>query len=204
MLPPYDTRETLRRLEAEVAALAPAPSCLLGDTFHDRKSEARLAARRRGAAADAGRAAGALIWVVGNHDADGPQAPAGRGGGRAVDRRPDPAPRAGGRRRSPARSRATCIPAARVDGARAARCGGAASSPTASALILPAFGAYAGGLNVLRPRPSPACSRARRWPPRWAADGCMRSAGSRSRGTTPTAHPGEGRDPDGMAQMRAL
>ncbi|MBJ7411060.1 MAG: ligase-associated DNA damage response endonuclease PdeM, partial [Phenylobacterium sp.] len=73
MLPPYDTRETLRRLEAEVAALAPATVVLLGDTFHDRKSEGRLAGD------DAGRlralAVGrALVWVVGNHDADGPQA----------------------------------------------------------------------------------------------------------------------------------
>lgn len=44
MLPPYDTRETLRRLAAEVEALAPAMVVLLGDTFHDRRSEARLAA----------------------------------------------------------------------------------------------------------------------------------------------------------------
>ena len=44
MLPPYDTAETLRRLAAEVAALSPAAVILLGDTFHDRRSEDRLAA----------------------------------------------------------------------------------------------------------------------------------------------------------------
>jgi metallophosphoesterase superfamily enzyme len=32
MLPPYDTRETLKRLAAEVDALAPAVLILLGDT----------------------------------------------------------------------------------------------------------------------------------------------------------------------------
>ncbi|MEO8115667.1 MAG: phosphoesterase, partial [Phenylobacterium sp.] len=44
MLPPYDTRDTLGRLEAEVTALTPRAVVLLGDTFHDRQSEARLAA----------------------------------------------------------------------------------------------------------------------------------------------------------------
>lgn len=72
MLPPYDTRKTLARLEAEVAALAPSVIVLLGDTFHDASSEDRLdagdAARLRALAT--GRA---LILVEGNHDADGPR-----------------------------------------------------------------------------------------------------------------------------------
>ena len=42
MLPPYDTRETLDRLEAEVADLAPRVLVLLGDSFHDRGAEGRL------------------------------------------------------------------------------------------------------------------------------------------------------------------
>ncbi|HET6969477.1 MAG TPA: ligase-associated DNA damage response endonuclease PdeM, partial [Phenylobacterium sp.] len=73
MLPPYDTRETLRRLMAEVEAAAPQVVVLLGDTFHDRRSEDRLAADDAAAlrALAAGRR---LVWVVGNHDADGPQA----------------------------------------------------------------------------------------------------------------------------------
>ncbi len=44
MLPPYDTRETLTRLEAEVAALEPATLIFLGDSFHDGAAEDRLAA----------------------------------------------------------------------------------------------------------------------------------------------------------------
>ena len=43
MLPPYDTRATLERLEREVEALAPATLVFLGDSFHDGRAEARLA-----------------------------------------------------------------------------------------------------------------------------------------------------------------
>ena len=73
MLPPYDTRETLERLEAEVAATQPAVLVFLGDSFHDGKGEGRLAAEdsRRIAGLASGRT---LAWVVGNHDADGPKA----------------------------------------------------------------------------------------------------------------------------------
>lgn len=62
MLPPYDTRETLKRLAAEIAALAPKVVILLGDTFHDRGSEARLAGDD--AEALRGLAMGrTLVWV---------------------------------------------------------------------------------------------------------------------------------------------
>ena len=44
MLPPYDTRETLRRLIAEVAALNPRTVVFLGDTFHDGEAEDELIA----------------------------------------------------------------------------------------------------------------------------------------------------------------
>src|SRR6201988_2747101 len=44
LLPPYDTRETLARLAAEAAQLMPRRIVLLGDTFHDRAAEDRLAA----------------------------------------------------------------------------------------------------------------------------------------------------------------
>src|SRR6185369_5446079 len=73
MLPPYDTRETLRRLAAEGAALAPAVVVVLGDTFHDRRSEGRLAADDAESLRDLARGR-TLVWVIGNHDADGPRA----------------------------------------------------------------------------------------------------------------------------------
>jgi DNA ligase-associated metallophosphoesterase len=145
MLPPYDTRETLRRLEAEVTELTPAAVILLGDTFHDRRSEDRLARD------DAGRlralAVGrTLIWVIGNHDADGPQ----RLPGEAVDElelagltfRHEPQPGA-----QPGEVAGHLHPAAKVRAPRGTvrrRC----FVTDGERAILPAFGAYAGGLNV--------------------------------------------------------
>ena len=72
LLPPYDTGETLRRLEVEVAALSPRILVFLGDSFHDGRAEGRLAARDAIRLAELARGR-TLIWVVGNHDADGPR-----------------------------------------------------------------------------------------------------------------------------------
>ena len=145
MLPPYDTRETLRRLAAEVEVLAPTVVVLLGDTFHDRTSEDRLAADD----ADSLRALArgrSLIWVVGNHDADGPRALPGEVAGelalRGLVLRHEP--RAGCQ---PGEISGHLHPAAKVKATRGSvrrRC----FITDAERMILPAFGAYAGGLNV--------------------------------------------------------
>jgi hypothetical protein len=145
MLPPYDTRETLGRLEAEVGELAPAAVVLLGDTFHDRRSEDRLAgddAERLRALAVGRR----LIWVVGNHDADGPQALPGETAdemsvaGLVLRHEPQ----AGFQ---PGEVAGHLHPAAKVRAPRGTirrRC----FITDGERVILPAFGAYAGGLNV--------------------------------------------------------
>ena len=67
MLPPYDSRATLDRLEAEVAALDPATVILLGDSFHDTRAIPRMAAddRARLARLAHGRD---WLWLEGNHD----------------------------------------------------------------------------------------------------------------------------------------
>jgi DNA ligase-associated metallophosphoesterase len=145
MLPPYDTRDTLRRLGAEIAALAPAMVILLGDTFHDRRSESRLAAPDAQALRDLARGR-ALVWIVGNHDADGPQALPGEVVAElalcGLNLRHEPRPglqpgEIAGHLHPAARVRATSGSVRRrcfvTDGERA---------------ILPAFGAYAGGLNI--------------------------------------------------------
>ena len=44
LLPPYDTRATLDRLEAEIAVLNPKTVVLLGDSFHDARAVAALPA----------------------------------------------------------------------------------------------------------------------------------------------------------------
>jgi len=67
MLPPYDSRATLDRLEAEIDALQPAAVVLLGDSFHDAKSIGRMAEADK---ARLGRLAAGRdwIWLEGNHD----------------------------------------------------------------------------------------------------------------------------------------
>lgn len=147
MLPPYDTRETVSRLEREIAATTPEILVFLGDSFHDRAAHARLAAEdaARIAALAEGRR---LIWVVGNHDADGPgeSLP-----GEVVDEialgglllRHEP--QAGVQ---PGEVSGHLHPCAKIRGAGGKvrrRC----FVTDGERLILPAFGAYTGGLNVL-------------------------------------------------------
>jgi DNA ligase-associated metallophosphoesterase len=146
MLPPYDTRETLRRLAAEVEALSPRTLIFLGDTFHDGEAEDRLAdedAGRLRALAQGRR----LVWVVGNHDADGPKGLPGESldalALRGLVFRHEP--QAG---RQPGEAAGHLHPAARVRSALGSvrrRC----FITDGERIVLPAFGAYAGGLNVL-------------------------------------------------------
>ncbi|WP_304192310.1 ligase-associated DNA damage response endonuclease PdeM [Phenylobacterium aquaticum] len=145
MLPPYDTRETLGRLAAEAEALRPDAIVLLGDTFHDGRSEERLAAddAARLRALAQGRT---LIWVVGNHDADGPRALPGEIAdelvlaGLTLRHEPQAGPQF-------SEVAGHLHPAARVTATRGTvrrRC----FISDGERVILPAFGAYAGGLNV--------------------------------------------------------
>jgi DNA ligase-associated metallophosphoesterase len=152
LLPPFDTADTLGRLEAEVEALSPRVLVLLGDSFHDRRSLSRLskADARRIASLGQGRS---LIWIVGNHDEEGLQAAFGTGGGvlpgdlaaelsfGALTLRHEPS---GG---APSEVCGHLHPCAKV--VRAGRSVRRRAFVTDGLrLILPAFGAYAGGLNV--------------------------------------------------------
>ena len=67
MLPPYDSRATLDRLEAEIDSLQPRMVVLLGDSFHDATSVGRMAAEDR-ARLDRLAAGRDWIWLEGNHD----------------------------------------------------------------------------------------------------------------------------------------
>jgi DNA ligase-associated metallophosphoesterase len=146
LLPPYDTRETLDRLEAEVEALSPQVVVLLGDSLHDGAAETRLDAADARRLATIGRRR-ALAWVVGNHDADGPASLPGE----IVDRlevegldlthepRPGPAPGEVAGHLHP------CAKLVRYGRGVRRRC----FLTDGERLVLPAFGAYAGGLNVL-------------------------------------------------------
>jgi hypothetical protein len=145
LLPPYDTRETLARLAAEAARLAPRAIVLLGDTLHDPGAETRLdPADAR--ALETLAAVAELIWIVGNHDADGPtrlpgrSVAAWRAAGLTLTHEPAAAPRAG-------EVAGHLHPCARVksrSGAVRRRC----FITDGERLVMPAFGAFAGGLNV--------------------------------------------------------
>ncbi|WP_454759296.1 ligase-associated DNA damage response endonuclease PdeM [Caulobacter segnis] len=146
MLPPYDTRETLDRLDRELSLLAPERLIFLGDSFHDGGGEARLAAddykRLEGLAL--GRE---LVWAVGNHDADGPKVLPGdiideaEVSGLTLRHEPLPGVQLG-------EVAGHLHPAAKVSSGRGVtrrRC----FVTDGQRLVLPAFGAFTGGLNIL-------------------------------------------------------
>jgi len=146
LLPPYDTAATLERLEALVARYLPQTVVSLGDGFHDRAGPRDLSAPLVDRLAALVGSLG-WIWITGNHD---PVLPLALGGAAmpelALDGlrfRHDPAGLPGeiaGHLHPKAR---LAIPGFR--GSRPCFVG------DAERLILPAFGAYTGGLNALDP-----------------------------------------------------
>lgn len=146
LLPPYDTDSTLTALEGLVARLAPARVVSLGDAFHDpfapeRLSPANLA---RIAALQAGRD---WVWVAGNHDRTLVCDVGGRHVGAFVlgsltfrhepSAEPEPGEVAG-----------HLHPAARV-ALRPKSVRRRCFASDGRRLLVPAFGAYTGGLNIL-------------------------------------------------------
>jgi DNA ligase-associated metallophosphoesterase len=145
MLPPYDTTETLQRLGRLVARLDPVVVVALGDSFHDDGGAARLSTRDRDdlRAIQRGRD---FVWLAGNHD---PGRPCGLDGLHAdelavgpVTFRHEPQPGAAGE------IAGHLHPCARVAG-RGRSVRRKCFAGDGHRLVLPAFGAYAGGLNVL-------------------------------------------------------
>jgi DNA ligase-associated metallophosphoesterase len=69
LLPPYDTATTLARLGRVIASYSPRVVVALGDSFHDPNGPARIAPRDRAAlkVLQRGRE---WIWIAGNHDPD--------------------------------------------------------------------------------------------------------------------------------------
>jgi uncharacterized protein len=146
MLPPYDTGATLRRVANLVDALRPTTVIALGDSFHDRRARGRmakedvLAVRSLTDRID-------WVWIEGNHD---PQPPADLGGRVTHELRLGPLtfrhePAAGIARGEIA---GHLHPSARVLGrGRSVRARCFASD--GERMVMPAYGALAGGLNIL-------------------------------------------------------
>ncbi len=145
MLPPYDTAETLMRLAAVIARYQPTVVVALGDSLHDRGAALRLGAESHRALAEL-QSRRSWIWVTGNHDPEIDMAL----GGQVVDgldlrglrlqHAPSEGPAAG-------EIAGHLHPAARISIK-----GSVLRRPCfvgdGERLVLPAFGAFTGGLNV--------------------------------------------------------
>jgi DNA ligase-associated metallophosphoesterase len=143
LLPPYDSAATLARLAAAIARHDPRTVIALGDSFHDGAAHRRLPAAERDAlrALQRGRD---WIWIAGNHDPAPPDDLGGTATGTiaigALSFRHEPTGTRGEiaghlhpKARVAARGRAVERRCFASDGQR---------------VVMPAFGAYAGGLNI--------------------------------------------------------
>jgi len=145
LLPPYDTTATLTRLAMLIERYAPRLVVALGDSFHDGGGPARMSDISRAGlkALQRGRD---WLWIAGNHDPD----PADNIGGRFAEIlalgpltfRHEPSPdRCDGEIAGHLHPQARIARRGRAVSRRCFACDG-------KRLVMPAFGAYAGGLNV--------------------------------------------------------
>ncbi len=146
LLPPYETRETLQRLSDEIARRKPEEVICLGDSFDDNAASGGLALVERETLSTlmAGRR---WTWISGNHD----PAPIEIGGGTVAEaRRGDLVFRHIAATGGTGEVSAHYHPKARLTlkGRRISR---PCFVLGAGRLILPAFGAYTGGLSVRDP-----------------------------------------------------
>lgn len=145
LLPPYDTAETLTRLEAEIAALSPRVLVFLGDSFHDAGASQRLSADDATRVSQFARGR-TLIWLAGNHDAGGPGAlPGDRA--EAIDLQGLALVHEPGDGHTDGEVAGHLHPCAKVKG-RVGSVRRRCFITDGRRLVLPAFGSYAGGLNV--------------------------------------------------------
>ena len=143
-LPPYDTAATLARLTRLVMRHTPRLVICLGDSFHDPQADRRVSAQDTDAlrALQAGRD---WLWIAGNHD---PAPPRGLGGEAACELKLGPVTLRHEPRRGPQPGEIAghLHPAARVvspSGSTRRRC----FVSDGTRCVLPAFGAFTGGLN---------------------------------------------------------
>ena len=145
LLPPYDTAATLAQLARLITRYAPRLVVALGDSFHDREGPARIAesdlvtlrALQRGRD---------WIWIAGNHD---PEPAAGIGGSFAATIACDPIVFRHEPQMHPCEGEIAghLHPVARVS-QRGRTTSRRCFAADGRRLVMPAFGAYAGGLNV--------------------------------------------------------
>ena len=147
LLPPYDTRTTLLALAGVVSRYAPRRVIALGDSFHDVGGPERLLDGDSDAL-QAMRAGREWVWIVGNHDPALPEAVGGEVVPEVVirDLVLRHAPEAGARYELAGHLHPVAKVVRRGGGVRR-RC----FVTSGARCVMPAFGAYAGGLNVCDP-----------------------------------------------------
>lgn len=146
MLPPYDTGETLDRLQQLINDWQPRTIISLGDSFHDKDASARLPLAQR-QQLQAMIKTCEWVWIEGNHD---PEPPVNLGGMAASALSIGPLhfchePQVGA---MPGEISGHLHPAAKLKRQGRSirrRC----FATSTDRLIMPSFGAYTGGLNVL-------------------------------------------------------
>ncbi|MGH6768237.1 MAG: ligase-associated DNA damage response endonuclease PdeM [Xanthobacteraceae bacterium] len=145
LLPPYDTAATLARLGALVARYAPRSVVALGDSFHDGAGPGRVLPDDRSTLSGLQRGRD-WLWIAGNHDPEpvrdlGGTSAATLAVGPIVFRHtPQPGDSAG-------EIAGHLHPVARVNG-RGRTVSRRCFATDSRRLVMPAFGAYAGGLNI--------------------------------------------------------
>jgi len=145
LLPPYDTAATLARLARLVERYAPRVLIALGDSFHDGHGPSRMSTADRGALNMLQRGRD-WIWIAGNHDPDLPDGLSGRFADvlafGPLTFRHEPSESA-----ADGEIAGHLHPVARV-AQRGRAVGRRCFAADGRRLVMPAFGAYAGGLNV--------------------------------------------------------
>jgi DNA ligase-associated metallophosphoesterase len=146
LLPPYDTRTTLKRIAAAIGSFAPRRVVALGDSFHRAELSASLDSSDR---EELGRLQQGRewYWVLGNHD---PKLPRSIGGIictaltiAGLTLRHEPSDKVSSREIA-----GHLHPVARIS-RRGEMIRRKCFATDGNRLVMPAFGAYTGGLNVL-------------------------------------------------------
>ncbi|MFZ1108389.1 MAG: ligase-associated DNA damage response endonuclease PdeM [Rhodomicrobium sp.] len=144
LVPALDSHDTLVRLKAVVEAYRPGRVICLGDSFHDCAAAERMADADRAALKALCALTGEWIWIAGNHDPQPPEFCEGERlsameiGGVVLRHEPDAA-------RGAPHIVGHFHPKARV-GAGGAGLSGRCFCVSDDLLMMPAFGAYAGGM----------------------------------------------------------
>ncbi len=148
LLPPYDTIATLERLAASIRPDLRRVVCL-GDSFHDSRGPERLAEPDR-ARLKALTNSCDWIWIEGNHDPDLPQGLGGRIVKGALEVGPLVFRHIAAARPARGEISGHYHPKAGVT-LRGRRFAGPCFIHDANRLVMPAFGAYTGGLDCAAP-----------------------------------------------------